>query len=350
MTKTKKKGSTNYSRMTKAQLLESIAENNDHLNKKDKELEQLQVKLKQKNQQMKELHQELVKIKRVQKNSKVEKQNLIEKLQRSEEQAPDLIKKLEKQLTESNRKRKSLKREAQKLNKKICELEEELSAQEKSKYRLSEDIAAPRTAFRIDLYQRQGDYHGRIIHLLTKNEKKFTGVDQAAISEFIIKHIKIKPLEGKEILSSIPLEGLDRSEDKEISGVSPLQEIQVQAELFEKIRFQQRERYLDAMQPLDAGMQFSVHTCLNFPVVPNETNMDIDSIAYAVHVVAMDESEKKVVAHNSVADILSSGEVRYENRIDMPGLDPGKYYIKLYTIAPFAKIEANKQVELNVEA
>jgi hypothetical protein len=349
MTATPKKTNINYNRLTKTQLLESMSEKDAYLDQQEKELERLQYELKEKNQQVKQLHQELSETKRILKNTQVIKQSPANNMREPDKKTSDLIRRLEKELRESNGERQSLENEARKLNKKISELEEEISAEENEKLRSAEKIAAPRTAFRIDLYQRQGDYHGRIIHLLTKNETRFKGVDEAAISAFITKHISLKPEEGKRDLASLPADKSERLTKKEISPPSAIAETQDRAEVFEEIKFEQKNRLLDAVQPLSARMQFTVNTCLKFPVFPTAENMDVANTAYAIRVVAMDESEKKIIASDSIADILLPGVARYANRINMPGLDPGKYFIKLYALAPFAKIEASKRVELNVE-
>ncbi len=46
-----------------------------------------------------------------------------------------------------------------------------------------------KAAFRIDLYPRQDDIHGKIIHLLSNEKQAFTGLDKAAIVNFISNYL-----------------------------------------------------------------------------------------------------------------------------------------------------------------
>ena len=51
------------------------------------------------------------------------------------------------------------------------------------------DILSPKASYRIDLYRYQGQYQGKIEHILTKDKKAFTGLDGTAIIEFMSRHL-----------------------------------------------------------------------------------------------------------------------------------------------------------------
>ena len=60
---------------------------------------------------------------------------------------------------------------------------------------ISKDILSQKASYRIDLYRYQGQYQGKIEHILTKDKKAFTGLDGIAIIEFmlaIFAKLKIK--------------------------------------------------------------------------------------------------------------------------------------------------------------
>ena len=332
MTTNNKKGNASYKRLTKIQLQEEFIATRDLLEEREKELEAMQDKLKEKTKQIREMHRELGEIKRDKQRTPKDRAIQMEKLIAAEEQMLARNKDLEKKLKESNKKKQSLTRENQRLKQKIETVAKDLDGSSNSDFELTEDDSGGRTAFHIDIYKRQeNNFHGKIIHVLSKNEETFEGVNGTAICEFISRHISAKP------------------EDK-FFAVYPITDAQVPMEVFEDVKFQQKERLVDPLQPLSAGQQFAVNALLKFPVVPDDENMDVDNTAYAIRVLAMDESEANVVASNTIADLLTSGVTHYESQIDMPGLDPGKYFLTLQAHAPFAKIEATKRVELNVEA
>ena len=123
----------------------------------------------------------------------------------------------------------------------------------------------------------------------------------------------------------------------------------VENEIFREIKLLQERQPVETNIPLRAGRPFSLTAHLRFPVVPSEENVDIDTHSYDVLVVATDEQENKVVARGGAADILTVGIRDYENTINMPALEAGKYRLQIYTLAPFAKLKESKQLELSVQ-
>lgn len=74
------------------------------------------------------------------------------------------------------------------LTKKITKLEKELA-----KFKMpADDIDSsetPSATFRVDIYKRQGEYNGRIIHTISKDKKAFHGIDVDLLSDFIQEHL-----------------------------------------------------------------------------------------------------------------------------------------------------------------
>ena len=100
---------------------------------------------------------------------------------------------------------------------------------------------------------------------------------------------------------------------------------------------------------LRAYRPFALRTHLHFPVMPTANNLDIDTSTYEVLVIMTDAKQENVVARSGVADALSESVVDYKNQINMPGLAPGKYWMRIQTIAPFARIEERKEMHLDIQ-
>ncbi|MGD8461631.1 MAG: hypothetical protein PVH27_14845, partial [Desulfobacterales bacterium] len=54
---------------------------------------------------------------------------------------------------------------------------------------ISKDILSQKSSYRIDLYRYQGQYQGKIEHILTKDKKAFTDLDGSAIIEFMSRYL-----------------------------------------------------------------------------------------------------------------------------------------------------------------
>ena len=82
--------------------------------------------------------------------------------------------------------------------------------------------------------------------------------------------------------------------------------------------------------------------------MPTANNLDIDTTSYDIGVIATDVM-KNVIARSGVANPLCPGITDYDNQINMAGLAPGKYSLRIYAFASFAKIEGRKDIEVIVE-
>jgi hypothetical protein len=71
----------------------------------------------------------------------------------------------------------------------LQELEQRLAQAAAAEETDPQNIASPKATFRIDLYAHHGEFQGKIEHLLTHDKRAFTGIDHAAISEFIAAHL-----------------------------------------------------------------------------------------------------------------------------------------------------------------
>jgi len=81
-------------------------------------------------------------------------------------------------------------RQTQKQKKDIDQLEKQLRKLEaKSTPADSASIPASASTFRIDMYLREGQLSGRIVHSLSRENKAFSGVDASTIQHFISTHL-----------------------------------------------------------------------------------------------------------------------------------------------------------------
>jgi hypothetical protein len=89
---------------------------------------------------------------------------------------------------------------------------------------ISKDILSQKASYRIDLYRYQGQYQGKIEHILTKDKKAFTGLDGIAIVEFMSRHLpqvehKVEKTEPHDAQAISPGETVeDFIDSKRISG------------------------------------------------------------------------------------------------------------------------------------
>jgi hypothetical protein len=119
--------------------------------------------------------------------------------------------------------------------------------------------------------------------------------------------------------------------------------------VLKELKFQQMKRILEPGAVLQAHRPFTLSTQLHFPVMPTENNLEIDTSNYEVLVILADAKKENVVARRGVADILSAQVADYENEINIPGLAPGKYWMKICALAPYANIEESKEIDLKVQ-
>ena len=74
------------------------------------------------------------------------------------------------------------------LQRRILELEEIERTLRSRLEEPPEAIEASKATFKIEIYPRNGGYHGRIQHLLSKDQKTFKGLDKETIYEFLHSH------------------------------------------------------------------------------------------------------------------------------------------------------------------
>ena len=159
MSSPEKKSQVKPERMTKAQLLNELTNAHDLVEVREKELSLLRKKLK-------DLKTKVTKLADQQQNSK----NRIIELEKINAR----------------------------LEKKIVDLQH-------TEETIPEAFSVGRAAFRIELYPRQGHYQGKIEHLLTKDKKVFSGLDNETIISFISRHL---PQREEEIIEPVPSEPL----------------------------------------------------------------------------------------------------------------------------------------------
>lgn len=190
----KRKGSRNNGK-TKSQLQQELAQAHNTLRKQETELMAYQEELQQTRaalEPLEELQAELDSTKeqlRALWKIKEENEKLRKQLQTLEENALIQAEEAGRKLRDSENRNLELEGKIQELGKTIDSLQDKLAVSEEREETISEDIPSPKASYHIDLYPHQGHYQGRIEHLLTKDKKVFTGLDQAAIFEFISRHL-----------------------------------------------------------------------------------------------------------------------------------------------------------------
>ncbi len=111
---------------------------------------------------------------------------LRKRLQATEEKAPIQLNEAKRKLQASEQERAQLEEKIRGLEKTMDSLKEAVVASEEREEALSHKVRTPKASFRIDLYPYQGHYQGRIVNLLsTEDRKLFADLDQEAIIKFI---------------------------------------------------------------------------------------------------------------------------------------------------------------------
>jgi len=115
--------------------------------------------------------------------------DLKEQLHNSEEHASKQIEKIKKELNVLEKEKSGLIEKVDRLQKEIDDLNREVEEGESREGVMVESIPMSKSSFRIDIYPYQGDFQGKIEHLITKDKKPFKGLDENAIKEFISRHL-----------------------------------------------------------------------------------------------------------------------------------------------------------------
>lgn len=132
-------------------------------------------------------------------NERKEKDALKKKLQEAEQEMDKHIKALEREKRENERQRLHY-------DGRIKELEQRAAASS-PQLTNGEDFSANKATFRIDLYPHQGQFQGKIEHMLTHDKRAFSGVDHAAISAFIVSHLPALETKTEELQKLLTLQG-----------------------------------------------------------------------------------------------------------------------------------------------
>lgn len=142
---------------------------------------------------------------------------------------------LQKKLVEEKSKTRKLKEQQQNAENRIVELENSNADLNKKiadlhpvDETISEDFSIGRAAFRIEIYPRQGHYHGKIEHPLTKDKKVFSGLDNDSIISFISKHLPQKEEEHmKAQHANLPLEAVPKIETAHQPESKQIQDLKI---------------------------------------------------------------------------------------------------------------------------
>jgi hypothetical protein len=162
--KSRKRGVTAPNiKKTKLQLQEELSELQDALKKKENEISECRGKLQQAQDELAHLKELQAKLN--------EAEGAERRLQVSETHEHQLAKRISD------------------LEKVIEFLKSKFEAAEQWDKAISKDILSQKASYRIDLYRYQGQYQGKIEHILTKDKKAFTGLDGIAIIEFMSRHL-----------------------------------------------------------------------------------------------------------------------------------------------------------------
>ena len=159
------------------------------------DLIQAQAELIDMKQQLEQLKQEVKKLKSIHEKDQEEKEVLKNQLRTAEEAIESerieqrQMELREKGLAKAKAQTKELERKIRDLENKNKNLKEKITDLQKTEETIPEGSGASKAAFRIDLYPRQGHYQGKVEHLLSKEKKAFSGLDQKAITDFINKHL-----------------------------------------------------------------------------------------------------------------------------------------------------------------
>lgn len=218
------------------------------------------------------------------------------------------------------------------------------------------DASSPKTTFVLHFYLREGRYHGRIEHPLTRERKVFSGVDRKAIGEFVSKCLPT-PADEAEMAVSTAQEAAS-SATVEAEKVRPAGQADVSAPsrgvtsepgVLQEVRLQQLQRILEPGSALRAHQPFTLSARLHFEVAPTTKDLDIDNSTYDVRVVAADMQRNSVLSRNGAAAALLAGVRDYENEISMAGLGRGTYLVRIRAFARYSGIDESEDIEVTVE-
>ncbi len=149
--------------------------------------------------------------KRARQNKREDKEALKKKPREAEEKMNRLAQALEREKLETERQRRYYESRLRELEQRFAETSAVPQAKAADEETEPENIASPKATFRIDLYAHQGEFQGKIEHMLTHEKRAFKGLDQAAISEFMAAHLPHVEAKVEELQKIVALQGHDES-------------------------------------------------------------------------------------------------------------------------------------------
>ncbi|MFQ5630477.1 MAG: hypothetical protein ACE5I1_17025 [bacterium] len=357
---------------TQKELEQALVKNSnlqEHVDLMEMRVGEAETKLKDRSEQAAQLQQDVDELKRTQENAQIENEKLRDKIQEIKASSvdPSELDALNEKLRAAKQKQQEageaqLRAEAKsrELENTILELESKLVDNEKNHLNGSREIPTSKATFRIYLFPGEGDYLGTIEHLPTNAKKNFQQLDKDLIFEFISEHLPQQITEEETIISSKEpskssaiVESTkaqpEPAEAKKVEKPSMKEMMTSRNKVLQEIKFEQFRRILEFGATMRARRPFNVHISLRFPVIPNDQNMDIDTSAYTVQIMAKNLENKNVIERSYITDMLSPGITSYKNMVSIPGMEPGKYMLTFYTFAPFANVEESRQFEIGFE-
>lgn len=180
-------------------------------------------------------------------------------------------------------------------------------------------LSANGSSFHIDFYNRRDHYRGRIVLLGSGRKRILRGVDVASIADFISQNLP------------------------------PLTRESAAAAFFDEISLLQRGRVMGRGEPLRAWKHFSIHVRWSLPSAQVADAADESDNIYVVQAWILDEEQKHIVASNAEGSTLQPGFGSQTISIDMGGLQPAKYFVKIQVILPFNRFKETTGIDLHVE-
>ncbi|NUO78865.1 hypothetical protein HUU05_02230 [candidate division KSB1 bacterium] len=152
-----------------------------------------------------QLTAELEEEKRARENERKEKDALKKKLQEAEREMDKQTKAFEREKRETERQRLHYEGRLKELEQRMVEAQAAHRTAASSEASEEGNFSSTKATFRIDLYPHQGHFQGKIEHMLTHDKRAFSGLDQAAISEFIAAHLPQLETKAEELQKILTL-------------------------------------------------------------------------------------------------------------------------------------------------
>jgi hypothetical protein len=142
---------------------------------------------------------------------------------------------LEKQIKDLNAKKTKLTKQLRISENRIVELEKvnedldkKIADLQNTEETIPKDFSVGKSAFRIELYPRQGDYGGKIEHLLTRDKKGLNGLDSDIIMAFISDHLPRKEEDLVETqYATLPAVARDKTETTDHTDTLHIRELNI---------------------------------------------------------------------------------------------------------------------------